>query len=139
MGWRLLKWFWRPAAVTLVLARPGRVIKAAAPRRTIFASIQEYPVIRPFGPKDPDEVDWINFDFSARLLSVSDTIASIVGIVIEAGDSVLTLDQFVEDAGVVSARWQAGTLGSTYTLRCRVATAGGRTWDLSGTVTIAQA
>lgn len=92
---------------------------------------------RTFLPKDPDEVDWINFDFSRSLDAVGDSIAEIDGIEVEEGDEALLLDLFATEDGVVSARWQGGTGETGYTVRCRVTTEAGRTWDLSGYVFIA--
>jgi hypothetical protein len=93
-------------------------------------------MISPFDPKDPDEVDWINFDFRPRLTANGDTIATVHSVEIEAGDEFLILGLPAEDDGVVSVRWQGGTLETDYAIRCRVTTTAGRTWDLSGTVTI---
>lgn len=108
-----------------VRARPGRTVRHGYGGKR-------------FAPKDPDEVDWINFDFSLSLAQVGDSIDSIDAIELdEDPDSAMTLDLFAHEDGVVSARWQGGTSGSHYVPRCRITTVAGRTWDLSGTVFIA--
>jgi len=89
-----------------------------------------------FPPKNPNEVDWRNFDFAARLARYNDTIATAT-VAIEPGtDGALTIDQVANANGIVSFRWSAGTPGTLYTIRCVVTTTGGRTWEQSATVRI---
>ena len=94
-------------------------------------------MIQSFEPKDPQEVDFWNIDFSDRM-PADDTIASIVTVFLGEGDSSMTIDQFAYSGKVVSGRWQGGTLDMSYLVTARVTTAQGRTLDKSGYVTIAQ-
>lgn len=90
--------------------------------------------IRAFEPKDADEVDFWNIDFSDRM-PASDSITAIVSVTfLEAPDAALLLDQTALSGKVVSGRWQAGTRGATYVFTARVTTAQGRTLDKSGSV-----
>jgi hypothetical protein len=94
--------------------------------------------IRSFEPKDPEETDFWNIDFSDRM-PTADTIASIVTVFIDAAaspDEALLIDEFAYSGKVVSGRWRAGTSGETYRITARVTTALGRTLDKSGEVFI---
>ncbi len=90
---------------------------------------------RAFFPKDPAEVDWVNFDFSASLATVADDIESIA-VFVSAGDSRLSLDEKAFEAGVVSCRWQGGRRGVTYGVTARIDTEDGRRWELTGSVLV---
>jgi hypothetical protein len=115
---------------------PEAVFVRAPVGRTVVHGYGGTP--RTFAPKDPNEVDFINFDFSKTLALVGDTIDEIDSVELEnSSDAALTLDLFAHENGIVSARWRSGTEGVTYTSRVRVTTVGGRTWDLSGYVLIA--
>jgi hypothetical protein len=92
-------------------------------------------MIDSFDPKDPDEVDFFNIDFSARL-PLGDAIASIVLVFVAEGDSNLQIDQFAFSGNIVSGRWRFGTKRARYLITARVATTQGRTVDLSGYVTV---
>jgi hypothetical protein len=92
-------------------------------------------IITSFDPKDPQEVDYWNIDFSDRM-PADDTITSIVMVFEGEGDTQLELDQFAFLGQVVSGRWQAGTKGVTYLVTARVTTAQGRTLDKSGYVLV---
>lgn len=92
-------------------------------------------MIKPFSPKDPNEVDFFNLDFTNRL-PVGDSVASLVTLFVAVGDSSLVVDQAALSGNIVSGRWSGGTLGETYTITARVTTTQGRTLDLSGTVEI---
>lgn len=92
-------------------------------------------MIRNFEPKDPQEVDFFNIDFSDRM-PASDSIASIVTVFVADPDEALLIDQFAFSGKVVSGRWQEGTSGLEYTITARVNTVEGRTLDKSGRVVI---
>lgn len=88
-----------------------------------------------FAPKDPAETDWLNFDFSASLARLSTALVSWT-VFVSAGNSSLLVDLAAHSAGVVSCRWRGGRYGADYAITCRVETADGRRWDLTGTVTV---
>ena len=92
-------------------------------------------MIRSFAPKDPEEVDYWNIDFSDRMPE-TDSIASLVAAFVEptVGDGALTVDQTAFSGKVVSGRWQGGTPDTTYWITVRVTTTQGRTLDKSGEV-----
>jgi hypothetical protein len=93
--------------------------------------------MRAFAPKDPDEIDFWNIDFS-DMMPASDSISALVTAFVTGPDGALTIDQTAFLGKVVSGRWQGGTLEQPYTITARVTTVQGRTLDKSGTVTIAQ-
>jgi hypothetical protein len=131
MGWRLLSWFWRDAPVV----EPEAVFVRAATGRTVVHGYGSD--VRAFATKDADEIDFVNFDFTRSLALVDDEIDTFEDVVVEEGDAALELGLFAESGGIVCARWQGGTGDTGYTLRARVHTVAGRTWDLSGYVFIA--
>lgn len=92
-------------------------------------------MIRSFAPKDPQEVDFWEIDFSDRM-PASDSIASIVTVFIpeDFDDTTFLVDQFAFSGQSVSGRWQAGTIETTYRITARVLTVQGRTLDKSGDV-----
>jgi hypothetical protein len=124
MGLLLFDAFEEPVApdpvAAFVRARTGRVICHGYGGRR-------------FDTKDLDEVDWINFDFSRSLAAVDDSIADI-DVALDEGDDSLILDLSAHANGIVCARWNGGLASTHYTVRCRVTTNDGRTWDLSGSV-----
>jgi hypothetical protein len=137
MGWKLLSWFWRPEPdpePEFVAARLGRAVVAPVPIRTIYAN--EDDRVKPFGPKPPEEVDFVNFDFSARLAAVGDTIATIVSVEPSGPDEAIVVDEVTNEDGIVSARWSGGTADTEYLLPCLITTVGGRTWKLTGSVAV---
>ena len=89
--------------------------------------------IRSFEPKDPDETDFWNIDFSDRI-PPGDAIASIVAVFLAEGDAGFVIDQTAFSGNVVSGRWQGGTRNTDYMITARVATTAGRTLDKSGSV-----
>lgn len=91
--------------------------------------------IRSFAPKDPQEVDFWEIDFSDRM-PASDSIASVVTVFVapEFGDDAFVIDQFAFSGQSVSGRWQAGTGETQYRITARVTTVQGRTLDKSGDV-----
>lgn len=91
--------------------------------------------IRSFAPKDPQEVDFWNIDFT-DMMPASDSIASIVTVFVADPDDALLIDQFAFSGKVVSGRWQEGTSQLEYTITARVTTTQGRTLDKSGRVFI---
>ncbi len=91
---------------------------------------------RTFAVKDPDEVDFINFDFESVLADSGDTLLTYDVAVDDSPDAALLLDRFAASGGVVCARWRAGTASKTYAPRCRITTIKGRTLDLTGSVFI---
>ncbi len=138
MGWRLLKWFWSPPAPVFVAAGAGRIIYVKPAFRTIRVPIVEDDLIRPFEPKPPQEVDSINFDYSARLAARGDAIAAIQSVeVVDSPDAALVLSGQAHANGIVSAEWAGGTLDVGYTIECIVTTVAGRTWPVRATAFIA--
>jgi hypothetical protein len=93
-------------------------------------------MIREFKPKDPDEVDFFNIDFTDRM-PPDDTISTVVTVFLASGDTAMTIDQFAYSGKVVSGRWQGGTRGTSYTITARITTLQGRTLDKSGLVLVA--
>jgi len=92
--------------------------------------------VKSFAPKDPDEVDFWEIDFSDRM-PTSDSIASIVTVFLdlaESGDAELVIDQFAFLGKSVSGRWATGTSQTKYRITARVTTVEGRTLDKSGDV-----
>lgn len=89
--------------------------------------------IRAFEPKDPQEEDSFEIDFTDRMPE-SDSIASIVTVFVAEGDEALVIDRFAFAGKSVSGWWQAGTSQITYVITARVTTAQGRTLDKSGSV-----
>ncbi len=90
--------------------------------------------MRTFDPKDPQEIDFWNIDFS-DMMPASDSIATLVSVTfLEDPDAALLLDQTAFSGKVVSGRWQAGTRSATYVFTARVTTAQGRTLNKSGSV-----
>lgn len=138
MGWRLLSWLWRPAPPQFVAAGAGRVVVVKPAFRTIYVPVTEDNVIRSFEPKPPEEVDAINFDYSARLAALGDSIASIGSVeVVDGPDNALELADRAHANGIVSAWWSGGTLYSRYELECIVNTTAGRKWPCRASVVIA--
>ena len=90
--------------------------------------------LRAFAPKDPEEIDFWNIDFSDRM-PAADSIATIVTVFVDPiPDAALLIDQFAFSGKVVSGRWQAGTSQAEYTITARVTTTQGRALDKSGRV-----
>jgi len=88
-------------------------------------------MIQSLSPKDPDSVEFFNWDFTAVLIA-GDSIASVVSTVVTSGDSALVLEGSPALSGsLVSQRISGGTLGTEYTVRCRITTTLGETLDLS--------
>jgi hypothetical protein len=84
--------------------------------------------------KDPNEVDWRNFNWSLRIPS-TDSIATAT-VTPSGPDSALVIDQVVPSGLKVSFRWAGGTAGARYSLTCHVVTTGGRTLDWSADVLV---
>ena len=92
--------------------------------------------VRRFAPKDPQEVDFFEIDFSDRM-PTSDSITGIVTVFLDetvSGDTTLVIDEFAFAGKSVSGRWAAGTSQVDYRITARVTTAQGRTLDKSGDV-----
>lgn len=95
--------------------------------------------IRSFAPKDPDEEDSFEIDFS-DMLPPGDAIASIVTVFVdetESPDTALLIDRFAFAGTSVSGWWIGGTRGATYLITARITSTQGRTLDKSGYVLIA--
>jgi hypothetical protein len=121
-----------------VAAGPGRIIYITPAFRTIRVPVEEDDLIRPFEPKPPQEIDSINFDYTARLAARGDSIAAIQSVeVVDSDDDDLALTDLAHANGVVSAEWSGGTLDTGYTIECIVTTVAGRTWPVRATVFIA--
>lgn len=88
-----------------------------------------------FPKKDPDSVLDYTFDWTSWLAEKSDTIAS-YAVAVDEGDG-LAIDSHSRSGGVVTVWLSGGTEGTTYLVRCRVVTTGGRTEDHSRLLTIA--
>jgi hypothetical protein len=117
-----------------VVPDPEAVFVRAGTGRTVahaFGGVQ----FRDFAPKDPADVDWVNFDFSGSLAQLDDEIDA-VSVHLREGDSVLLLDELAHSAGVVSCRWRGGRRNVRYGVTCRVDTVDGRRWDLTGYVVV---
>lgn len=93
--------------------------------------------MRSFAPKDPQEVDFWEIDFSDVMPS-DDSVTSVLTSFVSGSDAALTVDNIGFAGKSVSGRWQGGTLDVTYTITARVTTAQGRTLDKSGLVLIAE-
>lgn len=104
-------------------------VRARAGRSVVHG----FGVPRDFAPKDPSEIDWINFDFSASLVAVADTIEA-RRVHLSAGDAALTLSAVASEGGIVSCRWAGGRRGVRYAATCRIDTEGGRRLELTGIV-----
>lgn len=96
--------------------------------------------IRSFAPKDPQEVDYWEIDFTDRM-PTGDSIASIVTVFLATGDAInddaaMVIDQFAFAGKSVSGRWANGTGDTTYRITARVVTVQGRTLDKSGDVLV---
>ena len=94
-------------------------------------------------PKDPDAENqpyW--FDWRQWLEDEDDGDPAAVdpyAIAVDEGGDDLTIDSFDEqETGLVIVRLSGGSLGTTYTVRCRITLANGRTEDMSRRLTIAQ-
>lgn len=75
--------------------------------------------------KDPNATLDYSFDWTAYLLPITDTIAS-VSFITSAGITVVSQSNTTT---VATAFVSGGVLGETETLTCRIVTAGGRTDD----------
>ena len=80
--------------------------------------------------KDPDEVKDYSFNWAALLATDEDTIATSVWEVVEG--SGLTIDSDDSSDTTTSVWLSAGTVNTTYLIRNRITTAGGRTYDRTG-------
>lgn len=89
-------------------------------------------------PKDPDAILDYTFDWSGWLATHSDAIQIYSVAPEDPPDASLVIDSHVRSGGVVTVWLRGGTLGQTYTVRCRVVTTGGRTDDRSFSLIIAQ-
>lgn len=89
-----------------------------------------------WSPKDPASVEHFAFDFSL-LLETGDTLASIVAITIDSGDSLLTVGGVtLSGLALVVCTLSGGTLDTTYVLRAEALTTGGERLELSGNLLI---
>ncbi len=98
-------------------------------------------LIRSFAPKDPEEEDSWEIDFSDRM-PPSDSIATIVDVFLGTGDGInddaaMAIDRFAFSGQSVSGWFNFGTRGTTYRITARIASVEGRKLDKSGDILIA--
>jgi hypothetical protein len=106
-------------------------IRVPAVQDTLEAAMKAFPE-----SKDPNEVDWRNFDWSSRV-PASDSIASAT--VTRSGpDTALVVDQATPSGLKVSFRWQGGTAGVRYSITCHIDTVAGRSLDWTADVLVRQ-
>lgn len=96
-------------------------------------------MIKAWPPKDPDAIKkpyW--FDWRTWLTNEDDGTLDSYDVAVEEGEDELTIDSTANDGGLIAVRLSGGTVGSTYTVRCRITTTTGRVEDMSRTVTIVE-
>ena len=130
-----------PAAADLVLAigyvelLPGQI--PAASRRPVLVTTPRQQTSRlsfratPVAPKDPEEVDYLPFDFG-REMTPGEVIVSVeMSVQVSRGvdpDSAAMLAGLpARSGGTVTQRIAGGVSGAVYTLRCKATTSTGRT------------
>lgn len=87
--------------------------------------------------KDPDAVSkpyW--FDWRTWLASEDDGTISDYEVVIDSGGDALTIASTSNASGLITVRLSGGTVGTQYTVRCRITLSSGRVEDMSRTITI---
>ncbi len=82
--------------------------------------------------KDPDAVLDYLWDWSEWLTAVGDTIDTVTFL----PDTGITVESFTHTGTSATAWISGGTAGSSYSVTCRVMTAGGRTDDRTATFKI---
>lgn len=99
-------------------------------------------MLKPFPPKDPDDVRRYYWDFTAWLARNGGTISSYVIAIDEAPDAGLILGDTAQGTGSYAAWFMAwlsgGTEDITYTARCRLSLTDGTVRDESRTIRIAR-
>lgn len=94
--------------------------------------------MRAMPDKDPNATLDYTFDWTAWLAAVSDAIVSYSVAIDSPPDAVLTKDSDSRSGNVITAWLSGGTVGQTYTVRCRINTTGGRIDDRSFSLTISE-
>jgi hypothetical protein len=96
-------------------------------------------MVMPARTKDPTDVDYLTFDWSARLAD-GEAITGQSGLVDDGNPpaGAPTVDNALSDGSTVQVWLSGGTLGEDYTITCRVTTDAGRTMDWSAVLQVRQ-
>lgn len=94
-------------------------------------------MIRPFAPKDPDSFLPYWFDATDFADDEGSPVAS-MDLAVDEGDGLLTLEDQARVAGIIVFWPLGGTVGETYTVRCRCTLENGTVEDCSRTMKIVE-
>ena len=86
-------------------------------------------------PKDPGSVEYFFFDFGPSLEPL-DVVATLVSVVLDQGDGLLTLAGLILSGNMVRVTLSGGTLATSYRLVATVTTVQAETLVLHGSLAI---